>query len=360
VRQRAQQPYAPLPHAPPPVAPPLPLAPIDPLAPWAHRAAFPVGADGMPAHPMSRREWKEWRRNYRDQMRLGVDGRPMRTIGERIMSFRRHAVSNAAVIGMLFGINMLTNARFPWFLFPAIFMTVGLVKEWGGLWSEGVTLGQILARPSAPDLASLGSAGAGQQRGLPAPSPESVSEAEAAKLAPRDVLAGAYGQNVRRAVADRATILATVSSLSKTDRDMVPDVVPTVTALVDRVASLAQTLHHLDADCSPTLVRELETRIAAVEREPADASDRERRLSLLKRQLVSMTELGTRRTRLAGQLDSAGLALQNLKYDLLKLRSSGVQSAIGDVNSATVEARALSREIGHVLEAADELRKIDV
>jgi serine/threonine-protein kinase len=49
-----------------------------------------------------------------------------------------------------------------------------------------------------------------------------------------------------------------------------------------------------------------------------------------------------------------------LKYDLLKLRSSGVQSAIGDVNSATVEARALSREIGHVLEAADELRKIDV
>ena len=356
----ARQPYAPLPIAPPPVAPPLPLAMHDPLAPWAHRAAaFPIGADGMPAHPMSRREWKEWRRNYRDQMKFGVDGRPVKTIGERIVHFRRHVVSNAAVIGMLFGINMLTNSRFPWFLFPAIFMTVGLVKEWGGLWSEGVTLGQILARPSAPDLASLGSAGAGSQaRGLPAPA--AVQEDEAAKLAPREVLAGAYGQNVRRAVADRATVLATVNSLAKADRDMVPDVVPTVTALVDRVASLAQTLHHLDADCSPTLVSELETRIAAVEREPAEASDRERRLSLLKRQLVSMTELATRRTRLAGQLDSAGLALQNLKYDLLKLRSSGVQSAIGDVNSATVEARALSREIGHVLAAADELRKIDV
>jgi hypothetical protein len=338
----------------------LPLAINDPLAPWAHRAAFPIGADGMPAHPMSRREWKEWRRNYRDQMKFGVDGRPIKTIGERIVSFRRHVVSNAAVIGMLFGINMLTNSRFPWFLFPAIFMTVGLVKEWGGLWSEGVTLGQILSRPSAPDLASLGLAGAGSQaRGLPAPSTAAVQEDEAAKLAPREVLAGAYGQNVRRAVADRATVLATVSSLSKTDRDMVPDVVPTVTALVDRVASLAQTLHHLDEDCSPKLVSELESRIASVEREPAEASDRERRLSLLKRQLVSMTELASRRTRLTGQLDSAGLALQNLKYDLLKLRSSGVQSAIGDVNSATVEARALSREIGHVLEAADELRKID-
>ncbi|MBK5186898.1 MAG: 2TM domain-containing protein [Gemmatimonadaceae bacterium] len=311
----------------------------------------------MPAHPMSRREWKEWRRNYRDQMRFGIDGRPMKTIGERIVHFRRHVVSNAAVIAMLGGINLLTNSRFPWFLFPAIFMTVAIVKEWGSLWSEGVTLKQILARPSAPELSSLGAAGAGAEaRALPA----SVAEDEAAKLAPRDVLAGSYGVNVRRAVADRATILATVASLAKADRDLVPDVVPTVTALVERVASLAQTVHHLDADCSPTLVSDLERRIAAVEREPADAADRERRLSLLKRQLISMTELGSRRARLTGQLDSAGLALQNLKYDLLKLRSSGVQSAIGDVNSATVEARALSREIGHVLEAADELRKIDV
>jgi serine/threonine-protein kinase len=311
----------------------------------------------MPAHPMSRREWKEWRRNYRDQMKFGIDGRNLKTIGERIVHFRRHVVTTISVIGMLGGINLLTNPRFPWFLFPAIFMTVSLIKDWGSLWSEGVTLGQILSRPSAPDLASLGSAGSrGEVRALP----PAVAEDEAAKLAPREVLAGAYGANVRRAVADRAAVLATVNSLAKADRDLLPDVVPTVTALVERVASVAQTLHHLDADCSPALVKELEARIAQVEREPADASDRERRLSLLKRQLISMTELGSRRARLTGQLDSAGLALQNLKYDLLKLRSSGVQSAIGDVNSATVEARALSREIGHVLEAADELRKIDV
>ena len=43
--------------------------------------------------------------------------------------------------------------------------------------------------------------------------------------------------------------------------------------------------------------------------------------------------------------------LQNLKFDLLKLRSSGIGSAIEDVTSATQEARALSRDIGHVLEA---------
>jgi serine/threonine-protein kinase len=348
------QPQLQQPLARPPLAPWVPPIPVS--VPWAHPAAFPIGADGLPVHPMSRREWREWRRNYRDQMKVSIDGRPLKTIGERIVHFRKHVIGNLSVIAMLGGINMLTDPRFPWFLFPAIFMIVGIMKEWGSLWSEGVTLGQILARPAAPDLASLGSAGGdGQVRALPAP----IVEDEAAKLAPRDVLAGPYGANVRRAVADRTAILATVASLGKSDRDMLPDVVPTVTALVERVASLAQTIHHLDADCSPALVSELETRIAAVEREPTDAADRERRLSLLKRQLISMTELGSRRARLTGQLDSAGLALQNLKYDLLKLRSSGVQSAIGDVNSATVEARALSREIGHVLEAADELRKID-
>ena len=347
-------PYAQPQYAPAPPAQRAPVEVRDPRAAWMHQA-FPVGPDGLPAYPLSRREWKEWRRNYRDQVRGGIVGAHAgRTIGERIMRFRRNIVSTGSVIAMLAGINLLTSPRFPWFLFPAIPMFIGLLKQWGNLWAEGVTVGQILARPKAPDLASLG-AGA-QSRALPAPDAEN----EAAKLAPREVLAGSYGTSVRRAVADRDAVLATFNTLPKADRELIPDVVPTVTALVDRVASLAQTLHHLEADCSPSLITELQTRIAAVEREPAEAADRERRLSLLRRQLLSMQELSSRRTRLAGQLDSAGLALQNLKYDLLKLRSSGVQSAIGDVNSATVEARALSREIGHVLEAADELRKIDV
>ena len=41
--------------------------------------------------------------------------------------------------------------------------------------------------------------------------------------------------------------------------------------------------------------------------------------------------------------------LQNLKLDMLKFRSSGIGSAIEDQTSATQEARALSRDIGHVV-----------
>jgi serine/threonine-protein kinase len=50
--------------------------------------------------------------------------------------------------------------------------------------------------------------------------------------------------------------------------------------------------------------------------------------------------------------------LQNLKLDLLKLRSSGLGTEIENQSSATQEARALSREIDSVLDAAAEVRNL--
>jgi hypothetical protein len=130
-----------------------------------------------------------------------------------------------------------------------------------------------------------------------------------------------------------------------------------VNALAERVGSLATTLHRLDADVSGASLGALDSRIASMGTEP-DTPERERRLSLLTRQRASLHDLIERRRTLANQLESAGLMLQNLKLDLLKLRSSGIGSAIEDNTSMTQEARALSRDIGHVLEAAEDLKKI--
>jgi len=47
-----------------------------------------------------------------------------------------------------------------------------------------------------------------------------------------------------------------------------------------------------------------------------------------------------------------------LRLDLIKLRASGLQSALSDVSMATQEARALSREISAALDAAAELEKL--
>ena len=152
-------------------------------------------------------------------------------------------------------------------------------------------------------------------------------------------------------------MLGIVDALRPVEREMIPDIRPTVDALAQRVGAVATTLHRLDADVSGASLGSLDARIASLSTE-ADTPERERRLSLLQRQRTSLHELLARRQSLANQLESAGLMLQNLKLDLLKLRSSGVGSAIEDVTSATQEARALSREIGLLVEASDDLKKI--
>ena len=178
----------------------------------------------------------------------------------------------------------------------------------------------------------------------------------AATLVPADVLAGPHGNLVRRAADDTTQIRDIISKLSSVEREMLPDVEPTINGLLERVASLATTVHRLDADVSGTSLGALDERIAGAERDGRTVDDR--RLALLRRQRTTLHDLLERRRTLLDQLESASLTLQNLKLDLLKLRSAGVSSALEDVTSATREARALSRDIGHLLDAADDVRKL--
>ena len=261
-----------------------------------------------------------------------------RPIDQRIRIARRDAFMGSAGILAFVGFNLLTWPNFWWTVFPVFFMSASAMGKIASLWGDGVPLRQIFKsnRPANPTLPS----------------------SDGSLLAPSDVLAGPHGPAVRRAAEDRAHIQMIVKNLAKADRDLVPDVLPTVDALVDRIASLAQMLHRLDQDVPTGTIERIDTRIGEVEREGPAAIDQERRLGLLKRQRTTLADLAERRARVARQLESAGLALENLRLDLLKLRSSGVQAAIHDVQNATQEARALSREIGHVLEAAEEVRRI--
>jgi serine/threonine-protein kinase len=181
---------------------------------------------------------------------------------------------------------------------------------------------------------------------------------EIGRIAGDTVMRGRYGQVVREAAEDRLTIREVSSRLSDADRSLVPDVGPTADALVERIGAAASALERLDADLPGGAVQELEERIAAAEREPEGAPDRERRLSLLKRQRASLEELDQRKTTLKRQIDNASMALRSLRLDMVKLRTLGVGSAIDDVTNATQEARALSIDIGRAIEVADEVRKI--
>ncbi len=179
-----------------------------------------------------------------------------------------------------------------------------------------------------------------------------------ALVAGPSVLASLHGDTVRSAVDDRLTIRDTASKLSDADKALVPDVEPTADALLERISALAAGLERLERDIPGDAIGKLNARIAATESEPETAPDRERRLTLLTRQRASLQELLERKGTMQHQLESASLALHSLRLDMVKLRTLGVGAAIGDVNNATQEARALSVDIGRALYAADEVRKL--
>ena len=162
---------------------------------------------------------------------------------------------------------------------------------------------------------------------------------------------------VRRAVEDRQAIVAMVGALPRADRKLVADAVPTANALVERVRTLAEGMQRLDESVNTRHLADVDARIARLEAdEHATASGR--RLALVRRQRESLEELARHRDALGQQAESALLALGTLRLDLVKFRASGGPAALAHVTSATQEARALSRDIGAMLEAQAELRRL--
>jgi len=292
-------------------------------------------------------------------MRVGrVDGYDERPLEDRVIAFRRSLVSFVVMTPMFLIMNVASHANFPWFFIPSGFMLLDALRKGGSIWSDGVGPFEAFSKGIRAKLrARSESLPGGRASQAIIQRTQRTPDQLAAELAASDVLAGAHGEVVRRAASDRAMMRDIISALRPVERDMIPEIGPTVDALADRVGALATTLHRLDADVSGASLGALDARIAALATEPATA-EQERRLVLLQRQRASLHDLLERRRSLANQMESAALMLQNLKFDLLKLRSSGIGSAIEDNTSATQEARALSRDIGHVLEAAEDLKNI--
>ena len=137
---------------------------------------------------------------------------------------------------------------------------------------------------------------------------------------------------------------------------MLPEIQQTADALYNRATDLARTLQAMDSNFDTKGMSQIDERIAALGREPDDP-ERARRLNLLERQRQTMIDLQSRRTQVASHLESCVLAMQNMRFDLLRLRSAGVAAVLGDLTQATQQAKALSRDVDNAIAAAGEIRE---
>src|SRR5262245_5220922 len=319
-------------------------APVAPLAPEPETAPpkYVMDVSGIGGHavePQGTLTRKELREERRAKRRA-------RTLPDRVRKYRGNLFSYGGTIAMIFGINWFTNGgHYWWAVFPAMGLSLAAALEGISLMvEEGVPFRSLVSGQLLPHM-------------LPGYRKPAAIES----LASEDVLAGPHGATLRRAMADHRRVQELIAGLSDEERRLLPDVKQTADALFERIESLARALHQLEwkSDIGATRLSELDARIADIERNAGDAGERERRLGLLRRQREMLVELEGSRARLLEQHESAGLLLQNLALDLLKVRSSGLDAARAGINSATQEARALSKEIGYVLSAAEELRRLE-
>ena len=72
---------------------------------------------------------------------------------------------------------------------------------------------------------------------------------------------------------------------------------------------------------------------------------------------AKVSAIAARKAQVARHLDSCVLAMQNLRLDLLKLKSSNVAEVMGDITHATQAARAISRNVDNAIDAAGEIEE---
>ncbi|HXS24996.1 MAG TPA: protein kinase [Gemmatimonadales bacterium] len=273
------------------------------------------------------------------------DDTPLPKTGEPeiIVKVRAQFARWAAISGGLLMINVATGIDHPWFLIPAAAMGFGLLQGYGKLWQTGYSWRDVLKRPPAPDAVETTMIKGGKlPRQLPPP--------QAAEY-------GAQLAFILQTHGDRVAIYKLLEKLTPAEREMLPEIGPTVDALYERATDLARTLQAMETNLDTDGLGQIEARIEALNREPDDA-ERARRLALLEKQRRTVTDLQTRRSQVAAHLESCVLAVQNVRFDLLRLRSAGVAAVLGDLTNATQQARALSRDVDNVIAAAGEIREV--
>ncbi len=265
-----------------------------------------------------------------------------------VRKFRSNFASYVSVNGGLLLLNVVTTGMEPpWFLIPAVAWGIGLASQYGKLWAEGYSMRDVLSPPPAKDsllAASKGAGGAVAQ--LPAPMPK----AQAQEF-------GKYSEQIEQMRKDQAAILQTVQRLPEADKQLLPDVVQTVESLMERAMDLGRALNGMDSGLGVETAEELDARIEALKAGSEDGEEDDRRIELLQKQRDSLVELKGRRETVESQFESCLLAIQNVRFDLLRLRSAGVEAVISDLTSATQQARALRVDVEVAIDAAGEIRE---
>jgi serine/threonine protein kinase len=201
--------------------------------------------------------------------------------------------------------------------------------------------------------------------GMFSPVPSSMSPAMGTTAASAATFAsGPHAAVTRRASEDCSEIVRLVESLPSSDRARIPEVISTAKALANKVLGLAASLEQLDRSSGNVSAEKIEKEISLLESQAnpldrAGSEERVRRLAGLKRQRRTVADLGRRRAEMNGKLESCALALQNMRLDVVRLRTGTNAESWQHITAVADQAMALAKEVDNAVYVADEMARMN-
>lgn len=175
----------------------------------------------------------------------------------------------------------------------------------------------------------------------------------------RDDELGPYLPVVRQARADREEIGRLLGTIPPAERGRIPDVASTAIELVNRIESMAVDVARTTADFGPDRGAAIDREISTLEAEanPLDTTKSEariRRLAQLRRDRRAVVDVEKKIEGRRAQIESCRIALENMRLDLVRLRTGN--SSVQSVTLIAEQAMALARDVDIAVGAAGEVR----
>jgi len=295
-----------------------------------------------------------------------------------VSAFRRKLAPFLFVNVVLLFLSIFSNNNF---LPVTTIWGIVLAYQYAKLWSDGYDWRDVLRQPKdrmfgdvisdvgesiestfsrkkREQLRAEGRTGAGLFGALSPRSPVPAVSAAGAVLTASSF--GSHAPIVDGARATRDEIARLLATLPVPDRTRIPDVAPTAISLVQKVEQLTATLAATDEALAlrplSAVDEEIERLEAAANPMEAGSETRVRRLASLRRERRATLDIERRRDDTISRLDACTLALENMRLDLVRLRTGG--SSVQSVTQVAEAAMALARDVDRVVGAAQEVRAL--
>ncbi len=172
-----------------------------------------------------------------------------------------------------------------------------------------------------------------------------------------------YGSALSSIRMDRDEIYRQVQSMTKDEKEQIPDVATSADAVYRKAMAVAGVLAELDLRDNRDTPEAIESEINRLEAQanPLDyraSEERVRRLAHLKRQRRVVADLVKKRVDAETKLEHCRQLLRSMRLELLRYRSAGMGGASNGLTMVTQQAQSVVKEMGYLSDAAAEVNAL--